>query len=51
MAVADTHRAKCFACGFEAPADSDDWDSATHPPFGTINQCPECGSTDIHSRP
>jgi len=50
MTAADTHQAKCFACRFEASAASDKWDSTTHPPLGTINKCPECGSTDIHNR-
>lgn len=50
MAQTDTLRAKCFDCGFEAPAGGEAWATVDHPPLGTIMQCPECGSTDIHSR-
>jgi predicted RNA-binding Zn-ribbon protein involved in translation (DUF1610 family) len=37
----------CAGCGFEAPADSDEWTSIDHPPIGTLTQCPDCGSTDV----
>lgn len=49
MVATDTGEAKCFGCGFEAPADGDAWANAEHPPLGTVVQCPECGSTDVHS--
>lgn len=42
--------AKCSACGFEAPTGGSDWGRADHPPLGTVTQCPECGSTDVHHR-
>jgi predicted RNA-binding Zn-ribbon protein involved in translation (DUF1610 family) len=40
---------RCSNCGFEAP-NGDDWNRVDHPPIGTLTQCPECGSTDIHGR-
>ncbi|SDJ98294.1 hypothetical protein SAMN05216226_11398 [Halovenus aranensis] len=40
---------QCFECRFEASADDGAWETTTHPSLGTITQCPECGSTDIHS--
>ena len=40
----------CFDCGFEAASESEAWDEVEHPPIGTLTQCPECGSTDVHSR-
>jgi predicted RNA-binding Zn-ribbon protein involved in translation (DUF1610 family) len=43
-------RRTCTGCGFEAAADSDDWETADHPSLGTLTRCPECGSTDVHSR-
>lgn len=51
MADAPTHQPqlKCLNCGFQAPAGNDEWDAVTHPPLGTMTQCPECGSTDVHS--
>lgn len=42
-----THSLRCLNCGFEAPADGDDWDHVDHPPMGTLTQCPNCGSTNI----
>lgn len=39
---------RCTNCGFEAPA-GDDWVSLTHPPLGTLTQCPECASTNVHN--
>jgi predicted RNA-binding Zn-ribbon protein involved in translation (DUF1610 family) len=42
--------ARCDSCGFEAPSASDEWGTAEHPPLGTVSQCPECGSTNIHTR-
>ncbi|WP_199243665.1 MULTISPECIES: hypothetical protein [Haloplanus] len=44
-----TTEVTCFKCGFEAPAGSDDWDTATHPSLGTLQRCPDCGSTDTTS--
>lgn len=41
---------RCFSCGFEAPMQGDEWDTVSHPPLGTLTQCPECGSTDVRSR-
>ncbi|MFC7248984.1 hypothetical protein ACFQJ5_03915 [Halomicroarcula sp. GCM10025324] len=38
----------CLECGFEAPA-GETWNRVTAPPFGLLTQCPECGSTNIHS--
>jgi predicted RNA-binding Zn-ribbon protein involved in translation (DUF1610 family) len=38
----------CLNCGFEAPA-GDAWDRVAVPPLGVTTQCPECGSTNIHS--
>jgi len=43
-------RAKCIGCGYTAPAGSDEWARASHPPLGTVTQCPECGSTDVHTQ-
>lgn len=43
-----TARLTCLRCGFEAPM-GDAWHAVEHPPLGTLTQCPECGSTDIHS--
>lgn len=40
---------KCDGCGFEAPV-GDDWNRIEHPPVGVLTQCPECGSTRVHSR-
>lgn len=40
---------RCFSCGFEAAMGSDEWDRVSHPPLGTLTQCPDCGSTDIRS--
>jgi predicted Zn-ribbon and HTH transcriptional regulator len=45
-----TQEAKCLGCGFTAPAGSDEWNRPSHPPLGTITQCPECGSTDVHTQ-
>jgi DNA-directed RNA polymerase subunit RPC12/RpoP len=50
MAVTDTFTAKCVECAFEIPAGGEAWDTAKHPPFGTIIRCPECGRTDVHNR-
>lgn len=41
---------KCINCGFQAPTGSDEWETATHPPLGTMTQCPECGSTNVHNQ-
>lgn len=43
-------RLKCGGCGFEAPLEGDVWGAATHPTLGTLTQCPECGSTNVHSQ-
>ncbi len=40
---------QCFQCRFKAAADDEEWATTTHPSFGAITQCPECGSTNIHS--
>jgi predicted RNA-binding Zn-ribbon protein involved in translation (DUF1610 family) len=40
---------QCFECGFENTADSEKWATTTHPSLGSVTQCPECGSTNIHS--
>lgn len=40
---------KCLKCGFEAPA-GDAWNRVVAPPLGVVTQCPECSSTNIHSR-
>jgi len=45
-----TNRAKCIGCGYTAPAESTEWEKVSHPPFGTMTQCPECGSTDVHAQ-
>jgi predicted RNA-binding Zn-ribbon protein involved in translation (DUF1610 family) len=45
-----TSTVTCLNCGFEAPAGSDEWDSADIPGLGTLTQCPECGSTNTSSR-
>jgi DNA-directed RNA polymerase subunit RPC12/RpoP len=37
---------QCLNCGFEASANSDQWETTDHPPVGTLTQCPECSSTD-----
>ncbi|MFB6219571.1 MAG: hypothetical protein ABEH77_10450 [Halobacteriaceae archaeon] len=42
-----TRTARCVNCGFEAPADAEAWDAVEHPPLGTLQQCPECTSTEI----
>jgi predicted RNA-binding Zn-ribbon protein involved in translation (DUF1610 family) len=41
---------RCLNCGFEAPADSDEWEHVEFPSLGTLTQCPECESTDASSR-
>jgi predicted RNA-binding Zn-ribbon protein involved in translation (DUF1610 family) len=41
---------RCVNCGFEDASDSDAWSRIDHPPVGTLTQCPECGSTDVHGR-
>lgn len=43
-----TATTRCDACGFQAPPDSDEWETVEHPPLGTLTQCPGCGSTRIH---
>ena len=43
------HRKRCHGCNFEAEAGSAQWSTVTHPPLGTLTQCPECGSTDVRS--
>lgn len=40
---------QCLECGLEAPA-GDTWGRVAAPPLGVVTQCPECGSTNIHSR-
>lgn len=42
-----TAAAQCFNCGFEAPADDEQWARVDHPTLGTLTQCPDCESTDI----
>ncbi len=41
---------RCLNCGFEAPHDGGDWNSASVPPLGDLMRCPECGSTNILGR-
>lgn len=48
-AITGKTRVTCLNCGFEAPA-GDAWAEVTHPPLGTLTKCPECGSTDTHSK-
>jgi len=43
------HRKRCHGCWFEADAGDEQWSTVTHPPLGTLTQCPECGSTDIRN--
>lgn len=38
---------RCLNCGFEAPLDGGEWNSAEVPPLGDLTRCPECGSTNI----
>ena len=40
---------RCHNCQFEAPASDDRWSKVSHPPLGTLTQCPECGSTDVRN--
>ena len=44
-------RGKCTSCGYEAPAGGDGWDSVEHPSLGRMTRCPDCGSTNVTSRP
>jgi predicted RNA-binding Zn-ribbon protein involved in translation (DUF1610 family) len=44
-----TTRVTCYECGFAAPPESDEWETATHPTLGTLTRCPECGSTNTTS--
>ncbi|MGM0605618.1 MAG: hypothetical protein ACQETB_08095 [Halobacteriota archaeon] len=44
----DTSIVQCLNCGFESPAGKR-WERVTHPPLGELTQCPECGSTNVHS--
>lgn len=46
--TAEAARLRCIGCGFETPAGSEEWDTVAHPPLGTMTQCPECGSTNVH---
>jgi predicted RNA-binding Zn-ribbon protein involved in translation (DUF1610 family) len=39
-------RTKCLKCGFETPAGSGKWTKIAIPSLGSVNQCPECGSTN-----
>lgn len=45
-----TSMPRCLNCGFEAPHDGGEWNSAEVPPLGDLMQCPECGSTNILGR-
>lgn len=45
----ETARLKCLRCGAEAPA-GDAWGEVPHPPIGSLTQCLECGSTNIHAQ-
>ena len=45
----DTTQLRCLRCGFAAPSDSDDWGTVEHPLLGTVTQCHDCGSTDVHT--
>ena len=40
----------CVNCGYSAEAATDDWERADHPTLGTLTQCPQCRSTNIHQR-
>ena len=40
--------AKCSACGFESTPGADAWGRVEHPTLGSLTQCPECGSTNVH---
>lgn len=46
---ADVHVKQCFRCRFRSAVEDGEWKTTTHPSLGTITQCPECGSTNIHS--
>lgn len=48
--MADEPRLRCTPCGFESAVSSGQWQSADHPPLGTVTRCPECGSTNVHTR-
>ncbi|MFC6961126.1 60S ribosomal export protein NMD3 [Halocatena marina] len=41
---------RCLNCGFEAPLDGGEWNSAEVPPLGDLTRCPECGSTNIRGQ-
>lgn len=41
--------ATCLQCGFEAPAESDDWTTVEDPLFGELTRCPACASTEVHT--
>lgn len=49
MATEPKPRATCYQCGFAAPAESDEWETTTHPALGTMTQCPDCGTTEVHT--
>jgi DNA-directed RNA polymerase subunit RPC12/RpoP len=40
---------RCLNCGLEASGESEEWTTATHPTLGSMTQCRECGSTNVHS--
>lgn len=42
-----TSMPRCLNCGFEAPLDGGEWNSAEVPPLGDLTRCPDCGSTNI----
>ncbi|EMA36887.1 hypothetical protein C447_13517 [Halococcus hamelinensis 100A6] len=45
-----SRQSRCLKCGFEADSGSDEWNRVDAPPFRSLTQCPECGSTDVLSR-
>lgn len=45
----EVQQKRCHGCQFEAPATDDQWSKVTHPPLGTLTQCPTCGSTDVRN--
>ncbi|RJT08007.1 hypothetical protein D3261_01300 [Halococcus sp. IIIV-5B] len=45
-----SRQSRCLKCGFEADAGSEKWKRVDAPPFGSLTQCPKCGSTNILSQ-
>lgn len=40
---------QCLNCGYVAPGGGDGWEAVEVPSLGTMTQCPECESTDVHT--